>query len=66
MEHVVKVRHYLNRIVDAIVENDMIELNFITTEAIEDYATDYITHKELYVIKSMAAIGTLASIRNED
>ena len=63
MEHVVKVRHYLNRIADAIVENDMIELHVITNEAVEDYISDNITYKELYVIKAMTAIGTVASIK---
>ena len=66
MEHVVKVSHYLNQIADAIAENDMIELHLITSKAIDDYTSDNITYKELYVIKAMVAIGIVASIRNED
>ena len=66
MENAVKVRYYLRRIADAIVENDIKELHLITEEATVDYTSDNITFKELHVIKAMADIGIVASIRNSE
>lgn len=66
MKNAVKVRNYLNRMTDAIVENDIRELHIITLEAVADYTSDNITYKELYVIRAMNDIGTIASIRNSE
>ena len=66
MENAVKVRNYLNRIADAIVENDINELHIIMLDAVADYTSDNITYKELYVIRAMNDIGTIASIRNSE
>ena len=66
MKNAVKVRNYLYRIADAIVENDIKELHLITEEATVDYTSDNITYKELHVISTMTNIGTVVSIINSE
>ena len=66
MKNAVKVRNYLYRIADSIVENDIKELHLITEEATVDYTSDNITYKELHVISTMTNIGTIVSIINSE
>lgn len=60
MEITERFRHYLNSITEAFLEDDEPDLHLMAQDAIIDYARDNITYKQLYVIKSLVAIFTLA------
>lgn len=66
MKNAVKVKNYLYRIADAIVENDIKELHIITHEATVDYTSDNITYKELHLVMTMTNFGTVVSIINSE
>ena len=55
-------RHYLTSITEACLENAILEVHRMVSDAIADYAKDNITYKQLYVIKAIVAIFTIASM----
>lgn len=58
-------RHYLTSITEAFLGNDISELHRMAHDAIDDYAKDNITYKQLYVIKAIVATFTIASMYGE-
>ena len=55
-------RHYLTSITEAYLENAILEMHRMVSDAIVDYAKDNITYKQLYVIKAIVATFTIASM----
>ena len=58
-------RHYLTSITEAYLENAILEMHRMVSDAIVDYAKDNITYKQLYVIKAIVATFTIASMYEE-
>ena len=56
-------RHYLTSITEAYLENAILEMHRMVSDAIADYAKDNITYKQLYVIKAIVATFTIASMQ---
>lgn len=62
MESNERFRHYLTSITEAYLEIAISEMHRIEHDAIADYIKDNITYTQLYVIKAIVSIFTIASM----
>lgn len=62
MESNERFRHYLTSITEAYLEIAISEMHRIEYDATVDYAKDNITYTQLYLIRAIVAIFTIASM----